>query len=386
MESMTSGNPMVDAIGRLDFSGNMTPQIWYKTITKKTGKAYQLAITLLSDIVYWYKPTIVRDEISGQVIGWRKKFKGDLLQKTYQQYADLYGESKRTVKAALDRLEELGAINKEFRDVECENGVTLYNLMYISINEDAIMKLTYPERKENHLTPEDSVTPPTKNCTTPLQKSVGDYTENCISSCEELQEDIQRNEGGSTEKSNSPIQENVLPHTETCETNTYITTKNTDIDLNNHIHQPERRMKNQHSQENQGNVIDEMDETSAYMALIRDNLDYEHYMTYASYGDKELFEEIYETVCDVVCVKRRTIRINGEDYPYKLVKARFLKLNSGHIEYVMECMKDTSTKITNIRSYLITALYNAPSTINHYYQQEVQHDMFGGGLQEKDSV
>lgn len=64
MESMTSGNPMVDAIGRLDFSGNMTPQIWYKTITKKTGKAYQLAITFLSDIVYWYKPTVVRDEVS----------------------------------------------------------------------------------------------------------------------------------------------------------------------------------------------------------------------------------------------------------------------------------------------------------------------------------
>jgi hypothetical protein len=63
-----------------------------------------------------------------------------------------------------------------------------------------------------------------------------------------------------------------------------------------------------------------------------------------------------------------------------------LKLNGGHVEYVMECMKDTSTKITSIRSYLITTLYNAPSTINHYYQQEVQHDMFGRGWIEKDSV
>ena len=145
---MTSGNPMVDAIGKLDLSGNVTPQIWYKTITKKTGKSYMLAITLLWDIVYWYKPTIVRDEMSGQVIGWRKKFKGDLLQKTCQQYADLFGESKRSVKAALDRLEDLGAIKKEFRDVECENGITLYNLMYISINEDIIAKLTYPEKEE----------------------------------------------------------------------------------------------------------------------------------------------------------------------------------------------------------------------------------------------
>lgn len=130
-------------------------------------------------------------------------------------------------------------------------------------------------------------------------------------------------------------------------------------------------------------TIDVIDETSAYMALIRDNLEYEHHMKYDQHGDREMYEEIYETVCDVVCVKRRTIRINGEDYPYELVKSRFLKLNSGHVEYVMSCMRETVTKITNIRAYLITALYNAPSTMSHYYQQEVQHDMYGGGWAEK---
>ena len=128
---------------------------------------------------------------------------------------------------------------------------------------------------------------------------------------------------------------------------------------------------------------DAIDETSAYMALIRDNLDYEHHMKYGQHGDREMYEEIYETVCDVVCVKRKTIRINGEEYPYELVKSRFLKLNSGHVEYVMGCMRETVTKITNIRAYLITALYNAPSTMSHYYQQEVQHDMYGGGWEEK---
>ena len=130
-------------------------------------------------------------------------------------------------------------------------------------------------------------------------------------------------------------------------------------------------------------VIDVIDETSAYMALIRDNLEYEHHMKYDQHGDRDMYEEIYETVCDVVCVKRRTIRINGEDYPYELVKSRFLKLNSSHVEYVMGCIKETVTKITNIRAYLITALYNAPSTMSHYYQQAVQHDMYGGGWEEK---
>lgn len=116
-------------------------------------------------------------------------------------------------------------------------------------------------------------------------------------------------------------------------------------------------------------AIDVIDETNAYMALIRKNLEYEHHMRYDQ--DRDMYEEIYETVCDVVCVKRRTIRINGEEYPYELVKSRFLKLNSGHVEYVMGCMRETVTKITNIRAYLITALYNAPSTMSHYYQQEV---------------
>ena len=129
--------------------------------------------------------------------------------------------------------------------------------------------------------------------------------------------------------------------------------------------------------------IDVMDETASYMALIRNNLEYEYHRKYDRQEIWEMYEEIYETICDVVCVKRKAIRINGEDYPYELVKSRFLKLNSSHVEYVMGCMKETTTEITNIRAYLITALYNAPSTMNHYYQQEVQYDMYGGGWEEK---
>ena len=103
-------------------------------------------------------------------------------------------------------------------------------------------------------------------------------------------------------------------------------------------------------------------------------------------GDKELFEEIYDIICDVVCVPRKTIRVGKEDYPYELVKSRFLKLNSSHVDYVRWRMKETTTKITNIKAYLITTLYNAPATINHFYQQEVQHDMFGGGWHENGIV
>ena len=106
-------------------------------------------------------------------------------------------------------------------------------------------------------------------------------------------------------------------------------------------------------------------------------------MKYGDWSEKGLYEELYEVICEIVCVKRRTVKVNGEDYPYELVKSKFLKLNSSHLEYVIGCMKETTTKITNIRAYMVTALYNAPNTMNHYYQQLVQYDMYGGGWQEK---
>lgn len=153
----------------------------------------------------------------------------------------------------------------------------------------------------------------------------------------------------------------------------------------NHINQS-AGMGDNPSEQRRIDVIDVIEDTSVYMAIIRENLEYDHHMKYDHSKDRELFEEIYETICDIVCVKRNMIRINGEDYPYELVKSRFLKLNSSHIGYVMDCMRDTASKITNMRSYLLTALYNAPSTMNHYYQQEVQHDMYGGGWEEKGIV
>ena len=103
-------------------------------------------------------------------------------------------------------------------------------------------------------------------------------------------------------------------------------------------------------------------------------------------SDRELYDELFEIICEVVCVKHRTVRIGGDEYPYELVKAKYLKLNSSHLNYVIDCMKNTTTKIANIKAYMVTTLYNAPNTINHYYQQEVQYDMYGGGWHEKGIV
>ena len=153
---------------------------------------------------------------------------------------------------------------------------------------------------------------------------------------------------------------------------------NIDVSYNNPINQSES--------EKRQSQIDVMDDVNAYIELIKENIEYDHHMKYDDWGNKGLYEELFEVICEIVCVKRKTVRIAGEDYPYELVKSKFLKLNSGHLEYVIGCMHETNTKITNIKAYMVTALYNAPTTINHYYQQEVQHDMYGGGWEEKGIV
>ena len=137
------------------------------------------------------------------------------------------------------------------------------------------------------------------------------------------------------------------------------------------------------SRESQTDGTDRMEDTNTYIELIKENIEYEHHMANDSWNDRALYDELFEVICEVVCVKRSTVRIAGEDYPYELVKSKFLKLNSSHLQYVMGRMHETNTKIGNIKAYMVTALYNAPMTINHFYQQEVQHDMYGGGWQEK---
>ena len=111
--------------------------------------------------------------------------------------------------------------------------------------------------------------------------------------------------------------------------------------------------------------------------LIKENLSYDFHMEYDQNNDRKIYDELFQIICDIVCVKRKTVKIAGEDYPYSLVKSKFLKLNSSHLQYVMGCMKKNTTKVSNIKAYLITALYNAPNTMSHYYTAEVNHDMYG---------
>ena len=90
---------------------------------------------------------------------------------------------------------------------------------------------------------------------------------------------------------------------------------------------------------------------------------------------REQLDEIVDILLETVCTSRKSIRVAGDDYPAELVKAKFLKLDSHHIEFVMDCLRDNTTKVRNIKQYLRAMLFNAPSTINSYYASLVAHDM-----------
>lgn len=111
-----------------------------------------------------------------------------------------------------------------------------------------------------------------------------------------------------------------------------------------------------------------------YRKTIRDNVEYECLVS--RYG-KERMDETVELILETVVARRPYIRIAGEDYPKEIVRSRFLKLNSGHLEYVFECMDRNTAKIGNIKAYLLAALYNAPVTMDSYYRAEVNHDLYG---------
>ena len=121
-----------------------------------------------------------------------------------------------------------------------------------------------------------------------------------------------------------------------------------------------------------------MRERESYRELILENIEYD-YLIQNHQLDRDRLDELVELMVDTVCSNREMIRIAGDDYPAEVVKSRFLKLNSSHIEYVLDRMRENTTYVRNIKKYLLAALYTAPATIDSYYTSLVSPDMYGSG-------
>ena len=130
-------------------------------------------------------------------------------------------------------------------------------------------------------------------------------------------------------------------------------------------------------QERKGNGYTNMDAVRAYEEVIKENIEYP-YLIQDKSVDKGMLDEIVSLMLETVCTRRKMIRIAGDDYPAELVKSKFMKLNSSHIRFVLDCMHQNTTKIRNIKKYLLAVLFNAPNTIDSYYTALVNHDMYSG--------
>lgn len=119
---------------------------------------------------------------------------------------------------------------------------------------------------------------------------------------------------------------------------------------------------------------DEIDEMEGYSEIIKENIDYDSLLLAHPY-DQEMVEGIFNLILETVLSKNEEITIAGDVYPKNLVKSKFLKLNYSHVEYVINCLGKNTTKVRNIKSYLLASLFNAGSTISSYYRAEVNHDI-----------
>ncbi|PFG04491.1 DnaD domain protein [Bacillus sp. es.034] len=199
---MKSGCQVVDQIGEMEIVGNIVPHLWYKNITFSSGKAHFVAITLLADIVYWYRPTMIRDD-SGMIVGARTKFKGDMLQKSYQAFADTYGFTKRQVKDAIDFLVEHHLLFREFRTIS-SSSLILNNVMYVQPVAGNVKRVMEERCNVSDLvsicppvTPERTTSSPSKEGLTHQEEGApeveeGTYTESTSKSSSENHEQHQQ--------------------------------------------------------------------------------------------------------------------------------------------------------------------------------------------------
>lgn len=316
----SSGNDIVDQISKINITGNVTPIIWYQTVCNGNGKPNWVAVNVLSDIVYWYRPTEVRDEMTGQLIGFRKKFKAEYLQRSYRQLGKNINISKRQAMAAVDCLVELGVIRKHIRNETTKSGQQLYNVMYLELVADKLNELTYPELNQNGV----------------VQKNVVPYDEKCTTL-------IQEKEQGSVEKST---------------TNTKNTTENTTLDYINPIRSD----------------IDGVEKAEISLDKIKEQLDYKVLCNDYPY-DIDKIDGIVDLIEDILFLDdAEMITVNRQKIPAYKVKRKYLELNMYDVQYVIDGISQSGKKVINMRAFLLTSLYNAPITKGLYMANWVSSD------------
>lgn len=186
--TLRTGNPIVDEIATLNITGNVIPQAWYYTIVNEKGKVNYLAINILADIVYWYRPTEHRDETT-LAVSYTKKFQDtDYLQRSYDQLMQIFNITKKQAYDAIVALEKLGVIKRHFRTIYTTS-IPIANVMFIELIPEVLKELTYPGFNKGAYKKVDTPLQKDKQVVTktepPYSENVETYTENTSESTPE---------------------------------------------------------------------------------------------------------------------------------------------------------------------------------------------------------
>ena len=265
------------------------------------------------------------------------------------------------------------------KELDSEKGIGLVEKRRLGLGKPNVIyvknfMVKQPEREEKE--PEKPVN--TQNCENHNSRVVKTTIQECPKS--QFKNDENHNSGiakittlecpksqsNNTDINNTDFSENEYSDTESSETDF----NETDNILSNLSHLSVRKT---------AGMIDMVEEMEAYRKIIRENISYECFED-SRYRQQEEVDELVELMVEVMVMPdNSTVRIGGVDKPVAIVKNRFMKVEHGHIEYVVGCLEKNTSKVGNIRAYLLTTLYNSTMTIENYYRAEVNHDMYGGG-------
>lgn len=309
----SSGNAIVDAMATVEITGNITPLSWYHEILLENGRTDAIGIMVLADIVYWYRPTIQNNELGETIM--KKKFKWDLLQRSYDQIADRLNLTKEQARTAVKRLEEGGFIKRDFR-TEMHNGTKCANVMYLELIPERIKAVTYS-----------------------LDESMGVSVS--------MQTPI-------SEKTDTPIYETIDPSVNSqtpVGLNTQTKTKNT-------------------------TEITTKDFTSINLIRkgFREQIEYDSLIIDLPFSKYQI-DEIVEVATEVLSSEKPYMRVDGESRPIEFVKERFRRLDMESIKYVIESLRKYVSGVTNVKAFMVTTLFNAPTTQDTYIELKVNKDL-----------
>ena len=265
------------------------------------------------------------------------------------------------------------------KELDSEKGIGLVEKRRLGLGKPNVIyvknfMVKQPEKEEKE--PEKPVN--TQNCENHNSRVVKTTIQECPKS--QFKNDENHNSGivkittpecpksqsNNTDINNTDFSENEYSDTESSETDF----NETDNILSNLSHLSVRKT---------AGMIDMVEEMEAYRKIIRENISYECFAD-SRYRQQEEVDELVELMVEVMVMPdNSTVRIGGVDKPVVIVKNRFMKVEHGHIEYVVGCLEKNTSKVGNIRAYLLTTLYNSTMTIENYYRAEVNHDMYGGG-------